>query len=159
MLYLLGAVLLVTGVAGLVTALRGRALESVAVTAGGMAVLYLVATALVYPAMEPRKSSRTFALETKESTAESRAEGHRVVAWRAGNIPTAVAFYSDGLYTVETEDVDVLAGHLRQEAVVHAIVRMDQIDELPADVREGLTVLHEQRLSRKDLALVVNRPE
>ncbi len=159
MLYLLGAVLLVTGVAGLVTALRGRALESVAVTAGGMAVLYLVATALVYPAMEPRKSSRTFALATKESTAESRAEGHRVVAWRAGNIPIAVAFYSDGLYTIETEDVDVLAGHLRQEAVVHAIVRMDQIDELPADVRESLTVLHEQRLSRKDLALVVNRPE
>ena len=157
MVYLLGAVLLVTGVAVLATAMRGRALDSVVATAGGMAVLYLLATAFVYPAMGPRKSSRTFALETKKITAESRAEGHRVVAWRAGNIPTAVAFYSDGLYTVETDDVDVLARHLRQDALIYAIVRMDQIDEVPADARDGLTVLHEQRLSRKDLAVVANR--
>ena len=157
MVYLLGGVLLVTGVAVLATAVRGRVFDSVVATAGGMAVLYLLATAFVYPAMEPRKSSRTFALETKKITAESRAEGHRVVAWRAGNIPTAVAFYSDGLYTVETDDVDVLARHLRQDALVYAIVRTDQIDEVPADVRESLTVLHEQRLSRKDLALVANR--
>ena len=158
MVYVLGAALLITGVAALLTALRGQAIESVVATAVGMAVLYLVATALVYPAMEPRKSSRTFALKTKEITAESRAEGHRVVTWRAGNIPIAVAFYSDGLYTVETNDVDVLARHLRQDALVYAIVRMDQIDEIPADVREGLIVLHEQRLSRKDLAVVANRP-
>ena len=158
MLYLLGAVLLVTGVAVLLTAVRGRALGSVAATAAGMAVLYLAATAVVFPAMEPRKSSRTFALETKEITAESRAEGHRVVAWGAGNIPIAVAFYSDGVYTFETDDVDVLARHLRQEALVYAIVRMDRLEEIPEDVRDAMTVLHEQRLSRKDLALVANRP-
>ncbi len=158
MVYLLGAVLLVTGGAALTAALRGRAFDSVVATAAGMAVLYLLATALVYPAMEPRKSARTFALETKELTAESRAMGHRVVAWRAGNIPTAVAFYSDGLYTVETDDVEVLTRHLRQDAVVHAIVRVDQIEEIPADLRQDLVVLHEQRLSRKDLAVVANRP-
>jgi 4-amino-4-deoxy-L-arabinose transferase-like glycosyltransferase len=157
MVYLLGAVFLITGVVVLVTALRGRALDSVIATSAGMVVLYLVATALVYPAMESRKSSRSFALETREITAASRAEGHRVVAWRAGNIPIAVAFYSDGLYTVETDDVDVLARHLRQDALVYAIVRADQIDEVPVDVRENLTVLYEQRLSRKDLALVANR--
>jgi 4-amino-4-deoxy-L-arabinose transferase-like glycosyltransferase len=159
MVYLLGVGLLATGVAALVTAVRGRALESVVVTAAGMAVLYLTATALIYPAMEPRKSSRTFALETSEITADSRAEGHRVVAWRAGNIPIAVAFYSDGLYTVETNDVEVLVRHLRQDALVYAIVRIDQIDEIPADVRDSMTVLHEQRLSRKDLAVVANRHE
>jgi len=159
MVYLLGAVLLVTGVAVLLTAVRGRALGSVVATAAGMAALYLAATAVVFPAMEPRKSSRTFALKTKEITAESRAKGHRVMAWRAGNIPIAVAFYSDGLYTVETDDVDDLARHLRQDALVYAIVRADQIDEIPADAREGLTVLHEQRLSRKDLAVVSNQPK
>jgi 4-amino-4-deoxy-L-arabinose transferase-like glycosyltransferase len=157
MVYLLGVVLLVTGVAALLTAVRGRALGSVVATAVGMAALYLAATSVVFPAMEPRKSSRTFALKTKEITAESRAEGHRVMAWRAGNVPVAVAFYSDGLYTVETDDVDVLARHLRQDALVYAIVRADQIDEVPADVRGELTVLHEQRLSRKDLALIANR--
>jgi 4-amino-4-deoxy-L-arabinose transferase-like glycosyltransferase len=157
MVYLLGAVLLVTGMAALITAVRGRAFDSVVATAAGMAVLYLLATAFVYPAMEPRKSSRTFALKVKEVTAESRVEGQRVVAWRAGNIPTAVAFYSDGLYTVETDDVDVLAHHLRQDALVYAIVRADQIDEVPVDVRENLTVLYEERLSRKDLQIVANR--
>jgi len=157
MIFMLGGVLITTGVGTLVMALRGRAVQSVVVTAGGMAAVYLAATALVYPAMEPRKSSRSFALKIKEITAESRAEGHRVMAWRAGNIPTAIAFYSDGLYTVETNDVDDLARHLRQEARVYAIVRADQIDEIPADAREGLTVLHEQRLSRKDLQLVANR--
>jgi hypothetical protein len=157
MVFLLGVVFLATGVAALVTALKGRALDSVVATAAGMVVLYLAATALVYPTMEPRKSSRAFALKIKEITAESRAEGYRVVAWRAGNIPTAVAFYSDGVYTVETDDVDVLAGHLRQDALVYAIVRTDQIDEIPADVRDKLSVLVEQRLSRRDLGLVANR--
>ena len=158
MVFMLGGLLLATGVGTLVMALRGRGVQSVVVTAGGMAALYLAATALVYPAMEPRKSARSFALKTREITAASRAEGHRVMAWRAGNIPTAIAFYSDGLYTLETNDAGDLARHLRQDALVYAIIRADQADEIPADVREGLTVLHEQRLSRKDLQIVANRP-
>ena len=159
MVFMVGGVLLATGAGALVTALRGRTVESVGVTAGGMAVLYLATTALVYPAMEPRKSSRSFALTIKEITAESRGEGHEVMAWRAGNIPTAVAFYSDGLYTSETNDAEDLAKHLRQEALVYAVVRMDNIEEIPADVRERMMVLHQQRLSRKDLALVANRAD
>ena len=158
MIFVLAGVLFATGLGTLITVLRGRAVRSVLVTAGGMATLYIAATALVYPAMEPRKSSRSFALKTKEITADSRAEGHRVMAWRAGIIPTAIAFYSDGLYPVETNDAEVLTQHLRQEARVYAIIRADQIDEIPADVREAMTVLHEQRLSRKDLQLVCNRP-
>ena len=159
MVFMVGGVLLATGAGALVTALRGRTVESVGVTAGGMAVLYLATTALVYPAMEPRKSSRSFALTIKEITAESRGEGHEVMAWRAGNIPTAVAFYSDGLYTTESNDAEDLAKHLRQEALVYAVVRMDNIEEIPADVRERMMVLHQQRLSRKDLALVANRAD
>ena len=157
MIFMLGGVLLATGVGTLVMALRGRAVQSVVVTAGGMAALYLVATALVYPAMEPRKSSRNFALEIKEITADSREEGHDVMAWRAGNIPTAIAFYSDGLYTVETNDVDDLARHLRQDALVYAVVLASELDEVPADALEGMTVVAEARLSRKDLQLVANR--
>jgi 4-amino-4-deoxy-L-arabinose transferase-like glycosyltransferase len=157
MVYVLGAVLFATGVAALVTALRGRALASVVATSAGMAILYLVATALVYPAMEPRKSSRSFALRIKETTAESRAEGNRVMAWRAGNIPTAIAFYSDGLYTVETNDPEDLARHLRQDALVYAVVLASELDDVPADALEGMTVVAEARLSRRDLQLVANR--
>jgi len=157
MVYLLGGVLLATGAATLVTAMRGRAFPSVVATAAGMAVLYLAATAVVLPAMEPRKSSRTFALEIKKITAESRAAGHDVVAWRAGNIPVAIAFYSDGLYTVDTNDVEVLTRHLRQDALVYAVVLMSELEEIPADAIEGMQIHAERRLSRRDLALVSNR--
>ena len=158
MIFMLGGVLLATGAGTLFTTSRGNALRSVAVMAGGMAVLYLGATALVYPAMEPRKSSRSFALTIKEITAESRAQGHQVMAWRAGNIPTAVAFYSDGLYTMETNDADDLARHLRQGALVYAVVLSSELEEVPADALEGMTVAAEARLSRRDLWLVANRP-
>jgi hypothetical protein len=107
--------------------------------------------------MEPRKSSRSFALRIKETTAESRAEGNRVMAWRAGNIPTAIAFYSDGLYTVETNDPEDLARHLRQDALVYAVVLASELDDVPADALEGMTVVAEARLSRRDLQLVANR--
>jgi hypothetical protein len=122
-----------------------------------MAVLYLTATAVVYPAMEPRKSSRDFAVEIREITADSRAAGHEVVAWRAGNIPVAIAFYSDGVYTIDTNDADVLADHLRQDALVYAVVLTSELDEVPADALEEMQVHVERRLSRRDLALISNR--
>ncbi len=151
-------ILLATGLATLISAVRGRALASVMATAAGMAVLYLFATATIYPAMEPRKSARSFAQVVADATASSRAAGHRVVAWRAGNVPIAVAFYSDGVYTVETDDPAVLADHLEQDELVYAIVDADELDEVPAHVRRRLVVVHEQRLSRRHLQLVANRP-
>jgi len=157
MITTLGVILLLTGAATLTTALRGRALPSVAATAGGMAVLYLAATALVYPAMEPRKSARAFALQVRDATVDSRAAGHPVMAWRAGNIPTAISFYSDGVYTVETEDPAVLAQFLRQDALVYAVVLSTELDEVPADALVGTKVMAEARLSRRDLQLIANR--
>ncbi len=157
MVYLLGGVLLATGVATLVSALRARSFSSVMAIAAGMAVLYLTATAVVYPAMEPRKSSQSFALEIKAITADSRAAGNEVVAWRAGNIPVAIAFYSDGVYTVDTNDVEVLARHLRQDALVYAVVLKSELEEVPADALGGMQVHAERRLSRRDLALISNR--
>lgn len=158
MVVTIGGILLVTGLATVIPAVRARALPSVAATALGMAVLYLFATATVYPAMEPRKSARSFAQAVADTTAESRAAGHRVVAFRAGNVPIAIAFYSDGVYTVETDDPEVLAGHLEQDALVYAIVDADELDEIPARLRRRLVVVHEHRLSRRLLQLVANRP-
>ena len=132
-------------------------MASVTAAAGGMAALYLFATAAVFPAMEPRKSARGFALEVKRSTAASRAAGHDVVAWQAGNVTNGIAFYSDGVYTVETDDAEVLAAHLRQDALVYAVGRRSELDELPVDVLDGLRFHAERRLSRKDLALISNR--
>lgn len=159
MVIVVAAVLLAAGVAALASALRGRATAAILSMAVGMAAVYLAATALIYPAMEPRKSARSFAEAVRGHTEAARAAGNPVVAWRAGNIPVAVAFYSDGVYTIETNEAAVVARHLRRADEVYAIVNMGEIDNLPKDVAESMTVLERQRLSRRDLALVVNRTE
>jgi 4-amino-4-deoxy-L-arabinose transferase-like glycosyltransferase len=157
MVFTLGGIVLTTGVVTLATAVRGPLVASVGATALGTAVIYLVATAVVYPAMEPRKSARAFAQRVEDITAASREDGQRVVAWRAGNIPNAIAFYSNGLYTVETNDVDVLANHLRKDSLVFAIVLERDLDEVPVDVLEESVVMERVRLSRRDLQLIANR--
>ena len=107
--------------------------------------------------MEPRKSARSFAVRMAEATAASRAAGHEVVAWRAGNVPKAIAFYSGGAYVVESDDPDVLVEHLRSDAPVYAVVDAADLDELPADALDGISVIHEQRLSRRKLQIIGNR--
>ncbi len=49
MVYLLGAVFLITGLAALITAVRGRAFDSVLATAAGMAVLYPLGDGVCLP--------------------------------------------------------------------------------------------------------------
>jgi hypothetical protein len=91
------------------------------------------------------------------ATAASRAAGRPVVAYDLSNLPEAFAFYGDGLYTVETKDLEILARHLRRPETVWAVVRRPGLDRLPADVRERLVVVAEDRLSRRAVVLVNNR--
>ena len=55
---------------------------------------------------------------------------------------------------METNDADDLARHLRQDALVYAVVLSSELDEVPADALEGMTVAAEARLSRRDFWLV-----
>lgn len=151
------AVLLATGIATLGACRRRRPLHAALAPAAGFAVGYLVAATLLYPALEPRKSARPFALKVAAATESSRAADHPVLAYDLANVPEAFAFYGDGLYTVETTDLEVLTEHLRRPEEVWAVVRRSGLDRLPADVRERLAIVAEDRLSRRDVALVKNR--
>jgi 4-amino-4-deoxy-L-arabinose transferase-like glycosyltransferase len=153
----LGVVLAATGITVLAMVARRRTGRSVVALAAGMTVAYLAASSLLYPALEPRKSARPFALEVREATAASRAAGHRVVAYDLGNLPTAIAFYSDGVYTVETSDPEVLERHLMQDAEVYAVVDADVLDELDPAAADRVAVLRETHLARRDVLLVSNR--
>jgi 4-amino-4-deoxy-L-arabinose transferase-like glycosyltransferase len=155
---LLGAVLLVTGLSTLLACFRSSARAAALTPAFGFAVAYLLAVTFLYPALEPIKSARAFSLVIKQATAASRAAGQTVVAFDIGNLPEAFAFYGDGLYTVETEDLGAVAEHLRRPREVWAVVRGSALERLPEDVREQLVVVAEDRLSRRVVALVTNRP-
>ena len=125
----------------------------------GLAVAYLVVAAAVYPRFEPRKSARPFALRIKEVTAPSRAAGLPVVAYGLGNLREPFAFYSDGVYTLETNDPEVLRRHLERRERVFAVVNGDLLDLLPQALRDRIGVIDSARLARRPVLLVTNRAQ
>jgi len=154
----LTVILLAAGLATVYTAFRGRILATVALPAAGFAVAYLFVASFVFPAANPVKSARAFAETMAKVTVGSRADGHRVLACGLGNLPIHFAFYSDGIYTIETDDPAALAAHLDQEAEVYAVINADLIDQLPEGVRQRMVSLESTRLNRRDVLLVANRP-
>jgi 4-amino-4-deoxy-L-arabinose transferase-like glycosyltransferase len=154
---LLGAVLLLTGAATVWQALRRRLLGSVLAPAAGMLVLYLLVPPLLYPAFEPIKSARPLAVEVRRVTAASRAAGHAVVAYDVGNLPVAIAFYSDGVYTRETLDPAVLTAHLESSARVYALVNARSLDAVPPSVRDRMVVIDRANLAHRPVLFVANR--
>jgi 4-amino-4-deoxy-L-arabinose transferase-like glycosyltransferase len=153
-----GALFVITGLGALVASLRGRALGAVVATAGGIALCYLAVVTLIYPPLDAIKSARGFSLRIKEATAESRAAGHVVPSYSLSNLPEAFAFYTDGVYFPETDEPDVLAAHFENPDPVWAVADRDALHLLPADVNARLVVVHETRLSRKNVVLVRHDP-
>jgi len=154
----LGVFILATGVATLVVAARGRILGSALVPAAGMAVLYVFVATAVYPAFEPRKSARPLAERLVALTAASPGRDVPVVAYALGNVPNALAFYSQGLYTEETDDVGVLARHLERAEQAWAVADGDKLGGLPEELRRRVTVVERTRLSRQPVLVLTNRP-
>jgi len=156
MAWFVGAVLLACGAATLWLARRGRPLASCLMPAAGLALVYLFAVTAVYPAFEPRKSARAFAVQMKEATAESRAQGLPVVAFGLANVPEALAFYSDGVYTLETEDPAVLARHLDRAEPAFAVVDGGELGRQAPELLGRLTVVATATLSRQKVLLATN---
>jgi hypothetical protein len=104
------------------------------------------------------KSSRNFSEIITQETAESRAAGHEILAFDLGNLPIHYAFYTNGIYTVETKRSEDLARHLDQEARVWAVANAKRLDELPAEIRERLQIVATTHASRRDVALIANHP-
>ena len=126
-----------------------------ALPAVGFVVAYLTVAFVIYPAFETRKSARPLAVAMKNVSAASRAAGHRVVSYRLGNLPEPLAFYSDGVYTLETGVKETLVRHLAQQDQVFAILNYEEIDTLPAEVRDRVFVVARYKLGN-DVALISN---
>ncbi len=155
--WVLAALLVASGVATLAFAARGRALAAAVTPAAGFALVYLFVVTAVYPSFELRKSARPLAEKLVELTVESRALGVPVLAYGIGNVPKPLAFYSNGLYTVETEDPEELARHLERPEPAWAVVHGDRLDALPEPLRRRLVVVEETRLSRQPILVLSNR--
>ena len=156
MALVLAAIFLAGGVVTLLACRRARPLRAVLGPAATFAAGFLFASTFVYPALEWRKSARPFSEELASATASSRAAGHRVLAYDLGNLPEAFSFYSDGVYTVETQDPQELARHLSQPDQVWAAVNRPGLDKLPEPVRARIEVVDETHLNRRDVLLVTN---
>jgi 4-amino-4-deoxy-L-arabinose transferase-like glycosyltransferase len=155
--WILAGVLGATGVAALACAARGRALAAAVAPAAGFAAMYLFGVTAVYPAFEPGKSARPLAERLVELTAESPAQGAPVLAYAIGNVPRALAFYSNGLYLVETEDPKELARHLARPGPAWAVVDGDRLEALPEKLRRRLVVVERTRLARQPILVLTNR--
>jgi 4-amino-4-deoxy-L-arabinose transferase-like glycosyltransferase len=149
-----GAGLILTAAATLAALLARRVMLYCLAPAAGLAVLYLLAASALFPAIEPLKSTRPFAVAIKTITSEYRAGGGEVLAFDLGNIPKGVAFYSDGVYLREVSSLDELATLLGEESYRYAAVRQRHIDELPEELRRRIVVRASAKLSRKDAVLI-----
>jgi len=154
----LAVMLLATGVVTLLSVFRSRLLASTLVPGIGFAVALLLTAVVVFPMFDALKSSRQFADTISSRTAASVAAGHQVLAFDLGNLPVHYAFYTDGLYTVETANIDDLTRHFSQDDPVWAVANLDRLDELPTEIRENLDVVAVTKASRRKVALVVTRP-
>jgi 4-amino-4-deoxy-L-arabinose transferase-like glycosyltransferase len=154
--FALAGLLLATGLATLSTVIKRNLFAASVLPAFGFATAFLFVAVAVYPAADSFKSSREFAEILKKETAASRAAGHEILAFDLGNLPIHYAFYTDGLYTVETDDAADLAQHLDRDERVFAVANSKRFDELPAEVRQKMEVLATTRASRRDVALIVN---
>ena len=86
-----------------------------------------------------------------------RAAGLPVVAYDLGNLPEPFAFYSDGVYTLETGDPAELQRHLERPEQVFAVVNGERLEPLPEALRARLRVIDETSLSRRRVLLVTNQ--
>ena len=72
---------------------------------------------------------------------------------------SCVRFYTNGIYTVETNDSSDLTRHFDQEAQVWAVANAKRLDELPVGIRDMVEIVATTHASRRDVALIANRPE
>lgn len=150
----LGASLCAAGIVGTREILRGRIAASLLGTALGVALAYLVAATLVQPALDPVRSARSFALALKGHTAHVPRGG--ILAFRLGNLPEALAFYTSGTYLRETSDASVLAAHLSGSGEAFAVLDERDLALLPEPMRGRLRRVAEAHLNDRPIVLVAN---
>lgn len=146
-----GTTALAAGVALVLTARRGDDVSTALAAGGGMATIYLAASIALFPALDATKSARAFSNSMAAATAEARATGEPVLAFRLGNLPEAISFYS-AVYTIETGDVGRLREHI---GAGHRWLIADarQMEDVAPELRARLEPKARAALSRMDVVL------
>jgi 4-amino-4-deoxy-L-arabinose transferase-like glycosyltransferase len=149
-----GVAVVAAGIAIVAASLRGRRAGAVlAATAGGMAVVYIAVCATLLPFLNPRKSARVFSERLAAETQSYRAAGGRVMAYRMGNVPNAISYFT-GVHTLEESDGAAFAAHLAAAPPRYAVSDVRELEKLPDDVRSRLRIVARDELSRVDAVLV-----
>ena len=157
-IYALAGLLLATGLSTRWAVIKKNFFAAAVFPGAGFAVVFLVVAMVVYPMANAFKSSREFAIVIAEQAAPSQVAGHEILAFDLGNLPIHYAFYTNGIYTVETREIADLAHHLDSNEHVFAVANAKRLDELPPDIRERLKIIATTHASRRDVALISNRP-
>ncbi|MCP4204113.1 MAG: glycosyltransferase family 39 protein [bacterium] len=145
-----------TGIATIHAAAKGPLLRSVLSPAAGFAVLYLFVASVLWPAFEPRKSARAFSLAIEKETREYRKSGLPIVSFWLENLPQHFAFYGNGLYTLEVDNLFDVQRHLERPETVFAVVQGGKLEGLPPVLLDRLHTVAEARLARKQVLLITN---
>ena len=157
-IHVLAGLFLATGFSTLWTIIKGKDFAATVVPGVGFATAFLFVAMLVYPMANSFKSSREFAMVIAEETAPSQIAGHEILAFDLGNLPIHYAFYTNGIYTVETKEIADLARHLDCDDQVFALANAKRLDELPPPIRERIDIIATTHASRRDVALISNHP-
>jgi 4-amino-4-deoxy-L-arabinose transferase-like glycosyltransferase len=136
------------GVAVALVAWRRGAPASALATVGAVGLAYVALAGWAFPALEPIKSARPFARAVARETA-----GAPVLAFDLGNLPEAIAFYSDGVYLQETHDPAVVARHLQGAHPGWVATDASRRGELP----DSLIAVASHRTARRTV-LLLRRP-
>lgn len=154
----LTSLFLATGFSTLWTIIEGKDFAAMVLPGVGFATALLFVAMLAYPMANSFKLSREFAQVIAEETAPAQVVGQEVLASDLGNLPIHCAFYSNGIYTVETKRISDLARHLDCDEQVFALANAKRFDELPPAIRERIEIIATTHASRRDVALISNHP-
>ncbi len=157
-IHVLACLFLATGFSTLWAIIKEKDFAATVLPGVGFATAFLFVAMLVYPMANTFKSSREFAGVIAVETAGSVADGRDVLAFDLGNLPIHYALYTNGLYTVETREISDLARHLERDEHVFALANAKRLDELPTALRERIEIIATTHASRRDVALISNRP-
>jgi 4-amino-4-deoxy-L-arabinose transferase-like glycosyltransferase len=155
-IFTLAGLILATGLATLWAVIKKIDFAAAVFPGVGFAAVFLFVADVVYPIANAFKSSREFATVIAEETAPSLVAGHEVLSFDLGNLPIHYAFYTNGLYTVETGAIKALERHLDRDDHVFALVNAKRLDELPTEIQERLEIIATTHASRRDVALISN---
>jgi len=157
-IFALAGLLLATGLSTLSAIIKKNTFAAAISPGVGFATAFLFVAMLVYPMANSFKSSREFAYVIAKKTAPAQVAGQEVLAFDLGNLPIHYAFYTNGIYTVETKEIADLARHLDRDEQVFALANAKRLDELPPAIRERIEIIATTHASRRDVALISNHP-